>query len=51
MNMKGLNFFKKVNKFHGIEIFSEDPLEKINSTSLILINLKLIFELSVHNLI
>ena len=28
MNMKDLNFFKKVYKFYSVGIFSDDPLEK-----------------------
>ena len=44
--------FRKIYKFHGIGIFSDGLLEKnTNSTSLIIINLKLRFEACVINLI
>jgi hypothetical protein len=49
--VKDLNLFRKVYKFFGVEIFSEESFEKKDSTSFILINLKLIFELCVLNLI
>jgi hypothetical protein len=49
--MKDLNVFKKLYKFYGFEIFSDDTLEKENSTSLILTNQKLRFEPCVFNLI
>jgi hypothetical protein len=39
MDMKDLNFSKKVYKFYGFGIFSDDLLGKRNSTSLILTNL------------
>jgi hypothetical protein len=48
--MKYLIFFRKVYKFHGIGIFTDDPIEK-NSISFIFTNLKLRFEPCFFNLI
>ena len=46
-----LKSFKKIYKFHGIGIFSDDPFAKQNSISFILTNLKLKFEPGILNLI
>jgi hypothetical protein len=49
--VKFLIFFKKFYKVHRIEIFSQDPVNKKNFSSLMITNLELRFELCVLNLI
>jgi hypothetical protein len=49
--MKDLNVFIRVYKFHDVGVLSHDPCQQINSTALILTNLKLRFEPCMLNLI
>jgi hypothetical protein len=51
LNVKFLIFFKNFNKVHNIEVCSQDPINKNNSSSLILTNLELQFEPCMLNLI
>jgi hypothetical protein len=51
MNVKFLIFFKKFYKVHSVEVWSQDPVNKNNFSSLILINLELKFEACMLNLI
>jgi hypothetical protein len=49
--MKFFIFFKKFYKVHNVEVWSHDPINKNNSTSLMLTNMELRFEPCVLNLI
>jgi hypothetical protein len=49
--VKVLIFFKNFYKVHSVEVWSQDPHQKNNSSSLILTNLELKFEACMLNLI
>jgi hypothetical protein len=51
LNVKFLIFFKNFYKVHSVEVWSQDPHQQKNSSSLILTNLELKFEACVLNLI
>jgi hypothetical protein len=51
LNVKFLIFFKNIYKVHSVEVLSQDPVKKNNSSSLIIINMELRFEPCVFNLI
>jgi hypothetical protein len=44
-------FFKKFYKVHSVEVLSQDPVNKNNSSSLVITNMELRFEPRVLNLI
>jgi hypothetical protein len=46
-----LIFFKKFYKVHSVEVWSQDPANKNNSSSFMLTNLELKFEVCMFNLI
>jgi hypothetical protein len=49
--VKFLFFFKNFYKIHSVEVWSQDPINKDNSSSLIITNLELTFEACMPNLI
>jgi hypothetical protein len=51
INVKFFIFFKNFYKVHSVEVWSQDPVNKINSSSFILTNLELKFEACMLNLI
>jgi hypothetical protein len=51
LNVKFLIFFKIFYKVHNVEVWSQDPINKNNSSSVILTNLELRFEPCMLNLI
>jgi hypothetical protein len=51
LNVKLLIFFKKFYKVHSVEVLSQDPVNKKNSSSFIITNMELRFEPCVLNLI
>jgi hypothetical protein len=50
-NVKFLIFFKKFYKVHNVEVLSQDPINKMNFSSLIIIDVELRFEPCMFNLI
>jgi hypothetical protein len=51
LKVKFFIFFKKFYKVHSVEVLSQDPRNKKNSSSLIFTNMELRFETCVFNLI
>jgi hypothetical protein len=49
--MKFLIFLKKFYKVHNVEVWSQDPRQQKNFSSLIITNMELRFEVCVFNLI